>query len=473
MSAREIVIFQPFEQRPSALRETLQSGGFSSRVVNSTDELEQAIESNPDDFAFIDVGDRELEALELVKTAIGSRTLRQTALIVLGKEADAFETALDKYFSLSITLNAPCSASEILKAVQYLERRAGPIASASYVISTPEPATTHTSYEPRDGLEESIPEILFDRMQQLPDAPETTVPSKLKRAITYEALESLGMLSPSDKIRTATKAVYSELPAWSRDHICRMTFLAHRFLQVLRVPTAQAADTRDAGLLLPCAFVTQSNNILRKNYLIGNQGVRHEIASKLKDSAMKVMSEYGSSAPGKIIASMARLLAQEEAPDDNNPDHIAAGCLLAGDLVNRLCFQAGHWNPRGAHSLMKSLKDRKVNLIPTPVLACTVQFLSEALIQLPKTFLLPKTVRNSPELLELARKFEEYEPTEDEMRVPLDSLEPGMKLSKPIFAYDGREILAQEVILDQDLIWRLWQLSSIRPVNTPLVALDK
>ena len=35
---------------------------------------------------------------------------------------------------------------------------------------------------------------------------------------------------------------------------------------------------------------------------------------------------------------------------------------------------------------------------------------------------------------------------------------------------EGKPLLEADIVFDQDLIWRLWQLASIRPLNGPLIA---
>jgi hypothetical protein len=62
---------------------------------------------------------------------------------------------------------------------------------------------------------------------------------------------------------------------------------------------------------------------------------------------------------------------------------------------------------------------------------------------------------------------------ENERRISMSELTPGMQLSRPIVAMDGKEILSSDIKLDEDLIWRLWQLSAIRPLNAPVIVNSK
>ena len=84
-------------------------------------------------------------------------------------------------------------------------------------------------------------------------------------------------------------------------------------------------------------------------------------------------------------------------------------------------------------------------------------------------FLVDKNLREDPTLLAKAREIREARVNDNEKKVPLAGLLPGMTLSRPLLSFDGREILPSNLSLDQDLIWRIWQLAALRPLNAPLV----
>ena len=103
------------------------------------------------------------------------------------------------------------------------------------------------------------------------------------------------------------------------------------------------------------------------------------------------------------------------------------------------------------------------------VSACAFKFLSETISTNPASFIVPKHLRDDPMLLEAARRTREQQIESNETKVAIESLQPGMKLTRPIFSFDGRKVLSGNLVLDHDLIWRIWQLSALRPLNGPLV----
>ena len=72
-------------------------------------------------------------------------------------------------------------------------------------------------------------------------------------------------------------------------------------------------------------------------------------------------------------------------------------------------------------------------------------------------------------LLKEVEDTKKYVTKDGEERIKISSLSSGMTLSRPLKSFDGREILEAELRLDDDLIWRIWQLSSICPLNSPVI----
>jgi hypothetical protein len=83
--------------------------------------------------------------------------------------------------------------------------------------------------------------------------------------------------------------------------------------------------------------------------------------------------------------------------------------------------------------------------------------------------MLPRSVSTNQELLTKAEEYTKSPLTDDEKRVFLSALAPGMKLKRPLEAFDGKILIPQDVVLDVDMIWRIWSLSAVRALNTPLV----
>jgi hypothetical protein len=81
-----------------------------------------------------------------------------------------------------------------------------------------------------------------------------------------------------------------------------------------------------------------------------------------------------------------------------------------------------------------------------------------------------KKLQQVSQLLNAADEIDESIILGDTESIPLSKLEPGMRLtSKGINTEDGKVLISESMELDQDIIWRLWQLSAIRPLQKKVI----
>ena len=59
-----------------------------------------------------------------------------------------------------------------------------------------------------------------------------------------------------------------------------------------------------------------------------------------------------------------------------------------------------------------------------------------------------------------------------ESKVTLSALQPGMRLMRPVVSTDGTLLLPENVVLDDDIIWKLWRLAAIKPLYTPVCVVE-
>jgi hypothetical protein len=147
---------------------------------------------------------------------------------------------------------------------------------------------------------------------------------------------------------------------------------------------------------------------------------------------------------------------------------MTASVVVAADLVDRVCFEQGLWNSRGANYLMRKARSGALAEIHPEVLACTIKFVTEAVSSLPKVYILNRDKWLNKNLQERAKEQKSYRAGKEELSVTITSMEPGMRLARPIYSFDGELVVEAGIMLDEDLIWRIWQLSAIRLLNTPI-----
>jgi hypothetical protein len=115
------------------------------------------------------------------------------------------------------------------------------------------------------------------------------------------------------------------------------------------------------------------------------------------------------------------------------------------------------------------LQAGEFNRLHPSSLAIVLKFLGETIGGTYPNHLLPRKIRSNKTLYAAYEANREQTVDDGEKKVALNALSPGMRLSRPLRSYDGNTLLSEDVILDQDMIARLWRLASIRILNTPVV----
>ena len=249
----------------------------------------------------------------------------------------------------------------------------------------------------------------------------------------------------------------------------RVAFITEEISKPLSLSEKTIELTKAACFLHVWSFAGHEPELLKKTYDNPNaKMIRKDLCSRIKDGAMKIATDLADPELSKLVATIGRYIGEEE-PIGDDEISIAASIVMTADLVDRVCYHYGTWNSRSAYHLMKRFKSGSHQEIHPTVWGCIIKFLSEAIVAKQSAFLLPKHIRENEALLEKARANKEESVEEHEAKVPLSVLKPGMKLSRPLFAFDGKKILPDDIILDNDLIWRIWQLSAVRPLNSPVI----
>jgi hypothetical protein len=102
--------------------------------------------------------------------------------------------------------------------------------------------------------------------------------------------------------------------------------------------------------------------------------------------------------------------------------------------------------------------------------AAGVRFISEALAACPLAVTLPASLLKRYQVQKVKNAGEKKARLKDEVEVSVEDLAPGMKLTRPLRTRDGMELLEGNQRLDEDLIWRLWQLAGVRPVESATIS---
>ena len=486
--SHDIFILQLSDRLPAQLRETLIQKGFPTYVTSDPVALETSLKTLGKPIVLVLCREGVDPSFADTKRLIGLGNLHKYPLILAGTEVDSYENILNQHFALATCLSAPFSINEILEAVGYAVRsypkRSAELTAEDPIEELPElpPVVTPLGpIEPEIPLEEhpvykksgGAPAAFFAALENLDIAAGALGGALYPHGIQEDLVRQQNLLPQDKAMQDAARTVCTDAGKWARLHLYRSAYILKNILNSLKIGAQDQEQAKAALFLFAHSFAGENAELLRREYFDSRQtSFRRDLCSRVKDSAMAIALEIKAPEVGNLVAVLGRLIGREEAVNDS-PQSIMASAIMAADVADRVCFQSGFWNPRRTYSFLKRVKNAQLSDFHPEVMCCIVKFLNEAISGHPQAMLISRAMKHDPKLREKAEAIQNQKITPEEKKVPLVNLMPGMRLSRPVVAYDGREILSSDVKLDHDLIWRLWQLSTVRPLNGPVVIFSK
>jgi hypothetical protein len=363
--------------------------------------------------------------------------LSSHSLILIGSGLSSERAKILKHLPYSAAFEPSYSAAAILSAIQNLrgERRLILAARKVEPISTP----------------------CFRALKKLTEYVTTTDCSSMfssSRTADFATSE----FSPThqlvaDKLNVALKR---HTPS-SVVHIYRTCSISHKLLQKLDGSAAELIVVRNAAALLSSSFVSNSH-LLKSNFSApSNANTRQEIAELLRRTASEVDAIPELLQERNLLDEIAHYTLKDISSSINNPK-LLPSLLFLTDLANRACWQDKNWNPRGAHAFLHEIGSSAATRFESEALAICLKMVCETI-----------ETRGAG----YTRKYCGFPPAPPPNSTiqpigevfPLSQVLPGMTSNYPITTFDGKEVVPPNTPLDSDMIWRLWRLNALRPVN--------
>lgn len=389
--------------------------------------------------------------------------LSRFSFVFIGKDIQREEALIGKSLKFSITLNTPTTSDDVHGALDYLRNQKNPQpekkkADKGTALSPKIPPPRETSIL-------SVPQLCFQSLQKrgLQKAQMKCVP--LVRAAKVEDFPATEFLPMDQRVTRVVDGIIKQLGNKGAGHLYRTASISNRILEKLEVEGIEIQNARNAAMLYSWSFVERPA-LLIKDYLMPNRAhLRREVAEFIGKSATRIETELGLGTERLIVNTMSRLLGDEYQVGDRVEDLISS-TIITTDMVNRICWQNGHWNPRAVNHLMHHFSAAEVPDIHPLVLGLTLKVLSEAVEGIGANLLKAQALKRNPALKVVPPVDFVTTPSLTEEATPLSMLVPGMRTSRPVFTFDGRTILNRNTVLDEDIIWRIWQLAALRPVSS-------
>lgn len=443
MSAH-IIYWRGSAEKRSDLIQALTALGGEVKELRGFEEVLDAVAKQTPDLLVADASSGESETSNRIIELNSTPAIYHVPLVFLGIQAESRLSMLEHQFSKVATVDVPYRLPHAMQRIMDLAGREkfAPAASAAAETRAGEPS----------------------RRNIRPATPEPTAPIKLdlKEGAWIASSRCLRELSsrpalprhPYTQTINETLRVMHDLNPWLSANARRVGTLSRCAAEMLGAESDRADTLELVGLMLNVGHMEHvGKNPLSplKSFpcFLNKESAKYvgefcDILSKTAD----LLSEMPEGERACIILAMAAAILEGQEFDDEEDVTIDAQCLVLSELTSRACWRTSAWNPLGAYRVIRELRSgTKLRAHPT-VAALYAKLLGDA-------------VRAGI----AGDKRKRLDATKDASCVSIYSLSPGMRVARPIESLDGGTVLGDEVRLDGDLIWRLWQLCAIRPLE--------
>lgn len=468
---------------PKNFRESLHSKGYQTFFVPTVAEAKDATKGLRNITLVIELGNYSSESRAKIEELKSATFLHVYPLVAVSSQGDRAEAVLSGVFPYTLSVGVPCDNQDILQAIQIIVSDYKQIVDGAFRQRLAQILPPRITYEPvkepvagTHPLFKAFPSIstlVFDKLVDLGLQQKYLGGIEYAHATTEDCFKDKNYLPAQSVVTKQIDEFLKGSPRYLATRLHRTAHIAHNLFKTLHLPSELEEPLKETAFLLYWSFAKGPKEYLKRDYIFASTpAFRSNLCSRIKDSAMKATTELGSASTGNLIAKVAKLIGGEE-PLDDEPLTIAASVIMAADLTERACAMRGHFSPRLAYDLLRRIKMGRLLEIHPIVLCCLIKLISEAIGSTVKKWSIPKKNQKNIEETAMARKESEPELKQDEVRIAVQALSPGMRLKRPLRAYDGKLLLQEDLTLDQDLIWRIWQLSALRPLDEPVVQIPQ
>lgn len=445
LQSKNVILLDRFGNLDQNLPEALRAKGYRSEISTDLKEAIKKARNLTKPILFIDGGRSQDLGLLMVRELLLESEIKSYPIVLTADGVSHLEAEVRKVIPAFNLVHAPAKTLSIITGIEAVEH-----ISQKFTFLKPTPEVTT-----------SIPPFVFDEIARL-NLENRPLGGNLFAKVNSQGAEGR-IIEP---ISTRVKKVYKEklekaTPRWN-SRFQRINYVTECLANALDLNTEQALQLSSS---YSCSFIDGPEEFLTKDYLGSRrQAFRAELCSRIKDSAMEVGFQAGDEELAQKILNLAKAIGQEHRISSDE-----IGVVIAADIIDRVCTRRGHFNPRVTYDFLRRVRFGILDWIPTPIIAVLIKFISESIAASATKLLQNKKFKLDPLTRQKISEIIAEPLRHDEAQVGISDLSPGMMLSKPIHAFDGAQVLEGGLKLDEDLVMRIWQLASIRPLIDPTV----
>lgn len=455
--------------------------GFSVQEIRDLDELNQSLREGMVQMLVVDcsAGVKDLST-RIVELSAATK-LFEIPTVFFGVQATNRTSGLRKQFKFFLALDLPFRLELVFPAIRQLiagefhKGKARESGEQAEVTSAPIEQATVTAKDAEADRQESLSILQFVEIFPREAFHAGRAFSSAKSVQDFEEESVLPSLVSGVAMKAALSEI-SQADPWLGVHVRRVAALSAGLIKGIDTGAVHESNIKAVSLLLNWGLVEEFQHLQHIDvFCCPSPDLLGNLAQAYAASCALIKKKIDDELAIRTVEAIVRLLShQESGPDKEVLDD--ARCVLASEFTDRSCWNQGYWNPMGAYRALRRIRTGEPINLGEKVPQLIGRALGEAVMQadIQRSVLFPVLVKMaSSETTILASESELLSEAlqQKHLYVPVSQLMPGMKLLSPIVTKDGQMVMSADITLDEDLIWRLWQLAAIRPVEPKVTVL--
>ncbi|MCC6955012.1 MAG: hypothetical protein IT290_12915 [Deltaproteobacteria bacterium] len=454
----EILYWPSDDGARSELVSSLEAGGYKIKTARRLEELLDKFDERSVKTLVVDASSSDYETNTRIVELSSSERLFRTPLVFFGRGVDGSFSTLGKQFVRFISLGPDSTVNDVLSEIDLI------LASSS---SRSVPA-----------IRGKATSATIDRLQLVPQLdPRRLVSSyggSLFAAATRPSFFDDSLLLPKTEQRAKAQEALAEITRDNRmlgTRTRRVIYVSSALASGVGFTPEQDSTVRLASVLLGQAL-RSTPELAEVDFLHDEMETKAELVAGAIDNARARAKEAFSDARSeRALNSLSEILRRRELFDSDDDIRVAQ-CLLLAEMAERACWKSGEWSANGAHRIIREFRHQSRYAIDPQIVSAMVRLLTEASCARygwrgpsEKRKKRANEEMNRVLVAEAKREAEELFRDQDLQRIELPDMRAGMRLARPLMTLEGRLVLRANVRLDEAIIWGVWQLSTVAPLE--------
>ena len=457
-----IVIVERFGKFDELFQERLKAKGYGSQNASSPFEAAKIASGLHAPLIIFEFGSDADNTKLGIEEILRVDHIKKYPILILGKDVNEYTSELKSHIHSFSHLDSPSKTAIVLERIDKIIARLD-----SHPTSVDlESGSNEGAYQSTQVIESGIHihDVIFQELYKL-KLSDKKIGGDFFVKIKHDGIEGKSILPVSSRVKNLILPLLEGVSPNNQRRFQRINFVCEQFAKALHRDEERVLCLSS---LYARSFVNGSEEFLTREYFgLKRSGFRKELCSKIKDSALEIGFELQDKEITEQVSRIGKIIGEEEVIKGDEDTNIAI--VLAADFLERHTVRRGHFSPRVAYDVIRKVKLGGLSWLPVPIACLVVKFLSEAIAVSTVKLLVTKKMKHDPDIQAKISKIIAEPLKEGEQHISLSDLSPGMHLTRPIHGFDGKEVLAGDLTLDEDLVFRIWQLATLRPLIEPTV----